>query len=514
MRLRAILSVLPLLLPLAAFAPAQEAPPAVPAWEEEPGVLEFSGRMIVRPLQEIDLQARGLTAAEARRTHAAAAALLDPWRIRYYADVDEHIVRVPDGLDESTFAALLLGQGLYEYAHPDWICYPLGAPNDPYFGNQWQHVNISSVAGWDIHTGDPSTIAAWIDTGVDLNHPDLAPALVPGYNSVDKLEQANGGDVQDINGHGTFVGGCIGAVGDNGIGVAGVGWNLSLMPVKTSNLSSGGAYLSDILDGARWAVQNGAKTASASYSGVDNASVGTTGTQIKADGGLFFYAAGNAGSDLGSFDYPDTVVVGATDSSDNRASWSNYGTPIDVVAPGVSVWSTTLGGGYGSGSGTSFSTPIANGVTAMVWSANPFLDPDGAQQILYTSCDNIGSSFYYGNGRVNLENALNAAITGSLVLTGGPLVAGQPATLDVTGAGANVMVYFGYSLDGIAAVPVPSIQTSIGLVNAVLMGQDQADAGGNASLTVNVPGSATGIQVWIQAAQSGDASNILDLIVQ
>lgn len=513
MRQPALLVLSALLLPLGAL-PAQESGPAVPQWQEQPGVLEFSGRMIVRPLQEDALVARGMTPAEARQAHEAAAALLDGWRIRYYADVDEHIVRVPEGLDESTFAGLLMGQGLYEYAHPDWICYPLGAPNDPFYGNQWQHRNIHSEAGWDIHTGDPGTIAAWIDTGVDLNHPDLAAALVPGYNSVDKLPQASGGDVQDINGHGTFVGGCIGAIGNNGIGVAGVGWNLSLMPVKTSNISSGGAYLSDILDGARWAVQHGAKTASASYSGVDNPSVGTTGTQIKADGGLFFYAAGNNGSDLGSFDYPDTVVVGATDSSDNRASWSNYGTPIDVVAPGVSVWSTTLGGGYGSGSGTSFSTPIANGVTAMVWSANPFLDPDGAQRILYSTCDNIGSSFYYGNGRVNLENALNAAITGSLVLTGGPLVAGQPVTFDVSGATPNGIVYFGYSLDGIAAVPEPAISWSIGLVNPVLLGQDRADASGNAALTRSVPAGTTGTLVWVQAAETGNASNILAFTIQ
>ncbi len=324
------------------------------------------------------------------------------------------MVRVPRGMDEEAFARRLLATGVFEFVEPDWICHPRNVPNDPEYYLQWHHQVMQSEAAWDFVVGDPCAIAAFVDTGVDLNNGDLAASLVPGYNSVDDLPQSQGGQVDDVEtgGHGTSVAGCIGAIGNNGVHVAGVAWNIGLMPIRTTNWFNGQAYLSDILAGALWAVENGARTVSVSYTGVQSSSVKTTGSVVRGLGGLLIWAAGNDGNDLGNFDWADVVVVGATDSGDVRWSSSNYGKPIDVTAPGVNIWTTKKGGGIIARTGTSFAAPLVNGVAAMIWAMNPALSPDEVKGILYASCDDLGPAGEddeYGHGRVNLFQAVTAA---------------------------------------------------------------------------------------------------------
>ncbi len=483
------------LLPILALFPAQT--PAQSQFTERPGELEFTGRMIVRPI--VDAQ-------------ATAVSRLEGLVIRDFPETREYVVRVPEGMDENSISRAWMATGDYEYVEPDWLCFPLGDPNDPEYGNQWHHVNMESSQGWDLITGDSNQIISWCDTGVDHAHPDLAANLIPGYNAPDQLEEINGGDTSDINGHGTHVAGCLGAIGNNGVGVAGVTWNMQLMPVRVSNSSSGGAYLSDILDGARWAADNGAKTVSASYSGVDNSSVGTTGTDVKQKGGLFFYAADNNGTNHSGFDYPDTIVVGATDSSDQKPSWSSYGKAIDVAAPGVGILSTVVGGGYQAWSGTSMATPVANGVAAMIFAVNPWFTPDQVQARLYASCDDIGApgeDNIHGHGRVNLRKAINAGLSGDLVLSVTPLVAGSQATLSLSGASAGQFVWFANSLSGTAVYQISSLMTTAGLNNPNLITRTSANASGNATFSRVLPNSAAGINVWLQAVTIGDSSNLV-----
>jgi len=345
----------------------------------------------------------------------------------------------------------------------------------------------------------------------------LAANLIPGYNAPDQLEEINGGDTSDINGHGTHVAGCLGAIGNNGVGVAGVTWNMQLMPIRVSNHPGGGAYLSDILDGARWAVNNGAKTVSASYSGVENSSVGTTGTDIKLSGGLFLYAADNNNTNHSSFDYPDTIVVGATDSSDQKPSWSSYGKAIDVASPGVSILSTVRGGGYQAWSGTSMATPIANGVAAMIFAVNPWFTPDQVQDRLYSSCDDIGApgeDDVHGHGRVNLRKAINAGLAGDLVLSSTALVSGSQATVQVSGADAMERVWFASSITGTAVNQIPGALTTIGLGSPRLLAQTTADIAGTATYSGTVPPPSFGITVWLQAVAIGDSSNLVVEVIQ
>lgn len=390
--------------------------PSGPPFRPVPGYLELTGRLIARPVQAGAWRARGLDPAEAQRQVDRARALLADDVLIAYPQVGEYVIALRPGQTEDGRAAELLRTGLFEYVTPDWRVFPAEVPNDPRFGDQWQHVNMRSVEAWDLEHGSPAIICAVCDTGVDLGHPDLAGALVAGYNAVSRLPQAEGGDVTDINGHGTFVAGCAAAIGNNARGVVGMGWNLSIMPIRVTNSEDGSAFLSSILDGARWAIENGARVASASYSGVASPSVQTTGRYIRSIGGLFCYAAGNSATDHSTWDHPDVVVVGASDPQDQRASWSSFGRGVDLFAPGVNVWATRRGGGYGPGSGTSFSTPMANGALALIWSVDPSFSPHTTERILYLTCDDLGApgdDDVFGWGRINQAAAIALAVQAS-----------------------------------------------------------------------------------------------------
>lgn len=331
--------------------------------------------------------------------------------LRESAFVAERVVKVPDGMSEGQLAAVLMATGDYEFVEPNWTLYPAIVPNDSQYGSSWQHTRLQSAAAWDIETGDSSIIVAVCDSGVDLDHPDLEDALIPGFNAASGQAQANGGDVEDVNGHGTFVAGCAAAQGNNNRGVVGVGWDFSIMPIRVSNNSDGTASAFAILEGARWAAENGAHVVNASFTGGTSASNQSAGRYLKENGALLFWASGNAGSYIEP-NRPDYVIVGSTTSSDNRSSFSNFGPAVDVTAPGSSVRSTRRFGSYGNGSGTSYASPIAAGVGAMIFSVNPDLNPDDVQDILYNSVDDLGASGrddFYGRGRVNTYNAVQLA---------------------------------------------------------------------------------------------------------
>lgn len=410
---------------VSASAPAQPTNPAVALpivpvqFVERPGELEFTGRLLLRPRTVAERVAvDGPAAVETFAARdAAARARLVPNLDSHERGPDRYVVRVPAGKTESSYAAELMATGDYAWVSPDWLCFPIATPNDPRFNDQWHHQVMESEAAWDVTIGDTELISAFVDTGVDLDHEDLVDRLVPGYNSVDRIAQAAGGDVSDVNGHGTRVGGCISATGDNGLGVAGMAWNLKLMPIKTSNSPGGGAALSNILNGAEWSIGRGARITSASYSGIQSPAIQDSGAFIKSQGGLFLYAANNANQNHSGFDWEDVIVVGATDQSDNKAGFSSYGRGVDMFAPGVGVWTTSNGGGYASPNGTSFATPVANGVLALIWSIAPDLTPQQVETVLYLSCDDLGApgeDDFFGWGRANARRAVEFAQLASL----------------------------------------------------------------------------------------------------
>jgi thermitase len=386
---------------------------------ERPGELEFSGRLLAQPVSDAAMMqalarfepvgARGFNDAQ------GAVANIAPDRIvRRYPDWNAVLIKVPAGQDDAAYCRALRASGAFVYIHPDWTCFPQVVPNDPQFSSQWHLTTMRAAQAWDLATGIPAARVAIVDSGVDITHSDLAPVVLPGFNSVGGGQtQAAGGVVTDVNGHGTACAGSAAAAGNNAIGVSGIGWNLRLIPVRCTDNPNGTASLSNILNGAVWASQNGARMVSISFTGVTNAAVGSAGTTLRQNGAVMCYAAGNQNSLLdASADWPDVVIVGATDQSDNRASFSNFGVPVDVTAPGVGIITTANGNAYTSANGTSFSTPIAAGALALAFSANSALNSNDIENALKGAAIDLGDPGKdpnFGWGRIDLLRTVQAA---------------------------------------------------------------------------------------------------------
>jgi hypothetical protein len=344
---------------------------------------------------------------------------IEPSLREAYMDIDMHSVKLPDGISAEVAAQALMLTGDYEYVSIDWICYPIDTtPNDSLFSTQWHHSSnrIDSVGAWDYTQGSSDTIIGVCDSGVDLDHPDLMAALVPGYNAVDNLAQVDGGNVNDdLVGHGSLVAGSAAAIGNNTAGVSGVGWNFGIMPIKVSNNASGTAFLSDILEGARWASDNGAYTANCSFGGAEDPSTRSTGGHLRLEGHLLVFAAGNDGLANQTNDWEKVTIVGASTQTDAWATWSHTGIGIDCVAPGSSIRSTNRTGGYSYATGTSFAAPITAGALMLVHDANPALSANEVEFILLNACDDLlsnGEDNETGWGRINVRRGVEDAIFG------------------------------------------------------------------------------------------------------
>lgn len=399
---------------LAAVAAASAG--VVELYTEIPGVREFNGQLIVRPIQAVqngDLRVAGPEALA--RDDAARAMIAEYAILEYVPQTDEYVIEVGIGL-ENEVSQRLMASGNYQYAEPNWTVYPIGCPNDSRFGSQWHHgaSKLESCAAWDLWTGTPTTTVGICDTGVRTTHEDLLLNRREGYNAVNRLWESNGGQINDINGHGTATTGCAAANGNNGRGVSGLGWNLSHRMLRVSNDSGGGSSLSTLQHAARTSIEAGDKVANVSYSGVDSNSNLTTATYIKSIGGLLVWAAGNEGRNLtlSSRDNDDLIVVGATNSADSKPSWSNFGVMVDVVAPGDNVYTTCASSNtcYGGASGTSFSAPLTTGLIGLLWDKNLSMTPDTVEDILKQGVDDLGTSGpdnTYGYGRINAFQSLS-----------------------------------------------------------------------------------------------------------
>lgn len=382
-----------------------------PVFAEVAGSMEFSGRVIVKPLQAADLAARGFNVQAAYRQAVAG---LAAYRAHSYEPLVDHFVLwVPVGMTENQLVGQLMATGLYEFAEPDWTLYPIGCPDDSLFGSQWQHDagHMQSCDAWGIHTGGASVGIGICDTGIETTHPDFQANRRLGYNAVDRLWENQGGSITPVHWHGTATSGCAAANGNNGTGVSGAGWNLGHRMMRVSNSSTGSASLSDLTHAALTAVGAGDRVANVSYSGVNSSAVRSTGTQIKNMGGLLTWSAGNDGANLnwGDRDSDDVLVVGATTQSDTKASFSAFGPSVDLVAPGNAVLTTYTGAGYASVSGTSFSAPMTAGLIGLIWSYNPGLTPDEVEAILKAGCDDLGAAGVdttFGYGRINAYESL------------------------------------------------------------------------------------------------------------
>ena len=322
-----------------------------------------------------------------------------------------HIVDLPGNASETAVLKQLEHRPEFKFAELDRLVESTMAVNDPYIGSQWHINKIGASTAWDSSVGSGVTIAI-LDSGIESSHPDLKPNLVAGRNIYN-----NNTDVSDICGHGTAVAGAAAGAANNGIGVAGVAGAAKIMPLRiaywNTTYSSCYASYSTIASGITYAADNGARVANASYARVAaSSSVLSAARYMKSKGGLVFVSAGNSNVDEKITADPALVVVSSTTSSDTRSSFSSYGSAVSLAAPGSGIWTTGLNGTYKSTNGTSFSSPIAAGVAAMMMSARPDLGPDTIQSLLYSTAVDLGTAgrdIYYGYGRVNAAAAVAAA---------------------------------------------------------------------------------------------------------
>lgn len=370
----------------------------------------------------------------------------------------------------------LRGRSDVEYAHPNYILFAQATPNDPQYPSQrWHYEAIRLPGAWDIETGASNpVVVAVIDGGVVAGHPDLAGRLLPGYDFYSNAADSGDGDGRDPNPedtapgtdfHGTHVAGTVGAATNNNLGVAGVSWEARILPVRA--LSGGSGTLADVVDALRWAAGLSVPGAppNANRANIINMSLGGPVActdapalqqaihEANSTGAIIVVAAGNSNVDVSSFSpagCSGVITVGATNAAGNRASYSNYGPRIDLMAPGgepagPQVVSTLGSGQYGGKAGTSMAAPHVAGVLALMKSKKPTLSAaeglsilkETARPLSAAQC-NRPSDLECGAGLIDAQAALerlNTPPPRSLVLSASP----NALTLN-TGASANVTI--------------------------------------------------------------------------
>ncbi len=357
-------------------------------------------------------------------------------------------VKLPEGFAVSDAIEIYRQDPSIEIVQPNFFYNINATPNDPRYSQLYGMIKIAAPEAWDTTTGDPSVVVAVVDTGIDRTHPDLAANVYqnPGEIAGNGVDDDLNGFVDDFSGwdflngdndpadghsHGTHCSGTIGGVGNNGIGVAGVNWNVKIMPLKTHDDVVGGSTSVTVISTFQYVTMMknrgvNIRATSNSYGGPPEA--GTYDQAVKdaidasgRSGVLNVFAAGNQltvdqeeNNDVlptypGSYNSPSILAVAASDQNDNRASFSHYGlTTVDVAAPGVAIMSTVLNGGYGSKSGTSMSTPHTAGAAALLAAAHPQLSAASIKATLMNSVDILPqwAGLTMTGGRINVARAI------------------------------------------------------------------------------------------------------------
>jgi serine protease len=342
-----------------------------------------------------------------------------------------YTVKFDTGIPIEKAINTMLNSGMFEYVEPRFIPRLLYNPNDPSTGSQYYLTNIQAYAGWDISTGDTTVIIGITDTGTDTDHPDLAANIKHNYaDPINGIDDDGDGYTDNFTGwdlgendndpqvnaslHGSHVSGCAAAVTDNGVGVASPGFNCKFLPVKIANAQGS---LTEAYEGIVYTADHGCQIINCSWGGPGGGSFGQNVIDYATNNmnALVIAAAGNDGVETSFFpaSYKNVLSVASTNSSDAKSSFSNYGSTVDVCAPGSFIYSTYFNDTYTYSNGTSMASPIAAGCAAIIKSMNPTFNALQIGEQLRVTCDDIyssGGNFLFqdklGTGRVNLFRAL------------------------------------------------------------------------------------------------------------
>jgi subtilisin family serine protease len=410
-----------------------------------PRLLEWNGQWVEAHADAWVVRAISPKVDGAEFAAAAPAALADGWR---GTDLGEGFWALSaPGASVQQVRAWAADTAWVDYVEPDFVITGQALPNDPSFGQLWGLHNTGQSGGvvdadidapeaWNVTTGSRNVVIAVIDTGVDYTHRDLAaniwqnPGEIPG----DGIDNDGNGFIDDVygwdfvnrdadpmddEGHGTHVAGTIGAVGNNGSGVTGVAWNVSIMPLKFLDRNGSGTTTGAIAAlnyATRMRRDFGVNIVATNNSwGGGGPSIGLR-DAIEAGGRagiLFVAAAGNEANNNDAFaSYPasyeiDAIIsVAATTRKNELASFSNYGlTRVDIGAPGQQIYSTLPGNSYGSYSGTSMAAPHVAGTVALLASAVPTATAPQIRSAILSSAVPVAALA----GKVASGGLLNAA---------------------------------------------------------------------------------------------------------
>lgn len=323
-----------------------------------------------------------------------------------------------DGIDINRIIERLKIDPRVLYAEPNYKATAYEMTNDPALlqNLQWGLTKINAAgnsdSAWNITLGRSNIAVAVLDTGISSLHPDLAGKVINTHNCTDSPTAG------DVFGHGTHVSGIISADTNNNLGVAGVGYNISLINAKGLG-DDGSGYYSWLADCLVWATDNGAKVINMSLGGSSDSKLLSDAVNYAWNKGVVLVAAaGNSGNTSPSYPgfYPNVLSVAATDQNDAKASFSNYGNWVKVAAPGVGIYSTLPDTpnvfkqtSYGYGSGTSMATPFVSGLAGLLLSVGTF-DNKSVVKLVEDNADKIkgtGSNWVYG--RINAYQSLIAA---------------------------------------------------------------------------------------------------------
>jgi len=335
---------------------------------------------------------------------------------------------VPPGQELMWIEELRDDPGLV-FAEPNYLAHAAETiPDDPHYTEQWSLPRIRAPEAWDLTTGDDLTIAV-IDTGVDLDHPDLVGKLWTNAGEIpdNGLDDDGNGYVDDSHGwdfvnddaepqddhwHGTHVAGIAAADTDNGQGVAGVSWGARIMPLKVLDASGEGNY-ANVASAMVYAADNGARILNLSLGGEDYSAALAEAVGYARERGCFLAAA--AGNDSGAVLYPaangGVLAIAATTRWDRRWYGSNYGSEVDAAAPGADIYSTILNNTYSSASGTSTAAPHVSGLAALVWSVQPDITNDEVARVITETARDLGTpgwDEFYGWGRIDAYQAVSS----------------------------------------------------------------------------------------------------------
>lgn len=358
--------------------------------------------------------------------------------VRKIPRIGVYSVRTSPGVSVAETLAMLRRNADIEQARPDYRARLADTPNDTFFV-QYQYnlrnrgvvldirddiqpqttagADIKATPAWDAAKGDPETVIAILDSGVDMTHPELVAKVV----SAGRDFANDDDDATDDNWHGTHVAGIAAADTDNSEGIAGVAWNCKILPVKVTEADGTGFY-SWIIDGIIWAADQGADVINLSLGGDFDDPFLEDACKYAFERGVVLVAS--AGNDAGSVLYPaayDSYVlaVAATDYNDDPADFSNFGPQVDVAAPGVYILGPAPQWFVGEASlpylfvsGTSQAAPHVSGLAALIKSLKPELEPAEVMKIIRYTADDVNASVdrgrddHIGYGRINMERAL------------------------------------------------------------------------------------------------------------